>query len=266
MTANTHTPAWLDLSGKAFLVTGTGSPEGIGYHAALAVGQLGGRLILTSQSSRCLERAEDLNALGIEALAMTCDLTNQTEVERLAKLATDQNLYGLVNNAGMTSVMEPMENTGEQGDLESTSVDQLRIAMARNLETAWRITRATLPKIRANSGRIVNVASVTGPLMAMRSEVSYAAAKAALVGFTKALAVDEASHGVCVNAVAPGWIATASQTEVEQLESGLVPMGRSAKPEEVGRVIAMLGSPAISYITGQLIAVDGGNTIAEQRT
>jgi 3-oxoacyl-[acyl-carrier protein] reductase len=101
--------------------------------------------------------------------------------------------------------------------------------------------------------------------MAMRADVGYAAAKAGLVGLTRAVAVDAARHAITVNAVAPGWIATASQTPQEHDEGLATPIGRSAAPDEVAAAVAWLASPGASYITGQCLVVDGGNSIAEER-
>jgi 3-oxoacyl-[acyl-carrier protein] reductase len=123
-----------------------------------------------------------------------------------------------------------------------------------------------MPQLRSGgAGRVINVTSVTGPVMAMRGEVGYAAAKAGLVGLTRALAVDEAPHRVTVNAVAPGWIATGSQTASEVAEGALTPGGRSGTPDEVASAIAWLATPGAGYLTGQLIVVDGGNCVAEER-
>jgi 3-oxoacyl-[acyl-carrier protein] reductase len=101
--------------------------------------------------------------------------------------------------------------------------------------------------------------------MAMRADAAYAAAKAGMVGLTRATAIDAAAHGITVNAVAPGWIATGSQTPEEHDEGRVTPIGRSATPGEVASAIAWLASPGASYITGQSLVVDGGNSIAEQR-
>jgi 3-oxoacyl-[acyl-carrier protein] reductase len=114
-------------------------------------------------------------------------------------------------------------------------------------------------------GRVVMVASVTGPVMAIRAETAYAAAKAGMVGLARAVAVDSAAAGVTVNAVAPGWVATASQTAHEVGQGHHTPVGRSARADEVAAVIAFLCTPGASYITGQCLVVDGGNSIAEER-
>ena len=109
------------------------------------------------------------------------------------------------------------------------------------------------------------VASVTGPVMAIRADVGYATAKAGMTGLTRAAAVDTARHGITVNAVAPGWIATGSQTPEERGQGQATPGSRGGSPDEIAAAIAWLASPGASYVAGQYLVVDGGNSIAEQR-
>ena len=110
------------------------------------------------------------------------------------------------------------------------------------------------------------VSSVTGAVMAMRNDVAYSAAKAGMLGLTRALALDEAEFGITVNSISPGWIATGSQTEHEATQGRATALGRSGTALEVGACIAWLCSIEASYITGQNIVIDGGNSIAEERS
>lgn len=256
------------LTGSSALITGAGSPTGIGFATARALAAEGCEVVLTGASQRVLERAVELQSLGYQAQGVVGDLTTAAGIAAVVHAATNtaSPLRILINNAGMTSVDNPMENSGESAGIEGTSVAAFEAALSRNLTSAFALTKAVLPTIRSHgAGRIVMVTSVTGPVMAMRNEVSYAAAKAGLTGLMKALALDEAPHGITVNAVAPGWIATGSQTPLEEREGHHTPMGRSGAPEEIASAIAWLSSPGASYITGQTLVIDGGNSIAEER-
>jgi 3-oxoacyl-[acyl-carrier protein] reductase len=164
----------------------------------------------------------------------------------------------------MTAAGDP--GHGESGSAEDLGWAAWRASLARNLDSAYWVSRTCLPALRISGrGRIIMIASVTGPLMAMRTDVGYAAAKAGMVGLARALAIDEAGNAITVNAIAPGWIATASQTEHEAAQGQVTPMGRSGTAREVASAAVWLASVEAGYVTGQMIVVDGGNSIAEER-
>ena len=258
-------PAAFDLTGRTAVVTGAGSPTGIGYAAARLLAELGATVVLGATSDRVHARAAELCRGGHAAYGIVGDLTREPDAGALVAEALTRTgrLDVLVANAGMVSVTDP---DYLEGDLLGTPPHRWAASLARNLDTAYLTCRAALPHLRAGgSGRIVLVASVSGAVMAMRGEVAYGTAKAALVGLARSLAVDEAAHGVTANVVAPGWVATGSQTEAEAAEGRVVPAGRSGTPEEVAAAVGWLAGPGAAYVTGQVVVVDGGNAIAEER-
>ena len=259
-------PASLDLTGCAALVTGAGSESGIGFAAARALAELGASVTVAATTDRIHDRVGELTAQGYAAHGAIADLTDPEAAVSLVRAAREHwgRLDIVVNNAGMTSVAVP--GAAEGGDALSLDADAWRASMARNLDSAYYVSRAALPAMRESGwGRIVMVASVTGPVMAMRAESAYAAAKAGMVGLARSLAVDFAADGITVNAVAPGWIATGSQTDHEREQGLRTPMRRSATADEVASAIAWLCTPGAAYTTGQCIVVDGGNSISEER-
>ena len=257
-------PAEFDLSGRVAVITGAGSPEGIGFATARLLAGLGAAVMITATTARIEGRVSELRRAGFDA-GLAGDLTDASAASGLVSAALDRwgRLDIVVNNAGMVSAAVPVF---ESGAVDSMDLATWQAALARNLTSAFLVTKAAMPAMTSGGwGRIIMVASVTGPVMAIRADVGYAAAKAGMIGLTRAAAVDAARHGVTVNAVAPGWIATGSQTADEQGEGVATPVGRSGSPAEVAAAIAWLASPGASYITGQYLIVDGGNSIAEQR-
>lgn len=256
------------LDGRVALITGAGSPTGIGLAAARFLGRMGASVYLTGASDRVNERAVELRDENIDAHSMAANLTIESEVSALVDhvLHVFGRLDIVVNNAGMTSVASPMDSSGETGSVDELSRGDWDAAMTRNLTSAFLVSKAALPALRdSGRGRIISVASVTGPVMAMANDAAYAASKAGMVGLTRSIAIDEAKAGITANAVAPGWIATGSQTPNEERQGHSVPVGRSATPEEVAACIGFLASDEAAYVTGQVLVVDGGNSIAEER-
>ena len=258
---------------RSILITGAGAPHGIGFTAARLFAEDRNRISLTGHSKRVFDRAKELTRVypDCDVHALAGDLTDPDFAKRLIEEVAHRHgsLDVLVNNAGMTSQLKPAHS--DQGVSESASLAEItheawHSAIARNLDSLFYLTKEALPYLRRSSaGRIINIASVTGPVMAMRNEIAYAAAKSAITGFTRALALDEAARGLTVNCIAPGWIATDSQSSHEEEQGAKTPMQRSGRPEEIASAIFYLASEEAGYMTGQTLVIDGGNSIAEER-
>ena len=253
-----------ELQGRVALVTGAGSPSGIGFATARALGREGARVAVTSTTDRIAMRAGELAAAGIEATGLPADLTDRAQVRGLVEEVGSRlgPIDVLVNNAGMVSVGETLAAVPFV-ELDDDDWDR---HLAMNLGTAYNVTRAVAPGMAARGGgRIVMVSSVTGPHVALGGSVAYGAAKGGMDGLMRGLALELGPHGITVNAVAPGWIATGSQTDDEAIAGRHTPLGRSGTPEEVAELVAFLASDRASYLTGRSIVVDGGNTIQEEK-
>jgi 3-oxoacyl-[acyl-carrier protein] reductase len=256
-------PDGLDLTGQAAIVTGAGSASGIGFACALQLGALGASVMLAATSERVQDRRRELAERSVTVAAFEGDLTEPGVAEALVDQTISRfgALEILVNNAGMTSVSS---REGAAG-IETIGDEQWRSALERNLTTAFRVSRAAIRHmVDRGYGRIVNIASVSGPVAAYRGDVAYHAAKAGVVGLTRSIAIEHARSGVTSNAVAPGWIETESATADEIVFGNATPVGRPGRPEEVATIVAALCLPGSSYTTGQLITIDGGNTVAEE--
>ena len=213
-------PAAVDLSGRVAVVTGAGSPGGIGFATARLLAELGAAVMISATTARIQDRVSELRGAGFDAAGIIGDLTDAGVASGLVPAALERwgRLDIVVNNAGMISAADPVF---ESGTVESMDLATWQAALARNLTSAFMVTKAAVPAMTSRGwGRIIMVASLTGPVMAIRADVGYATAKAGLVGLTRAAAVDAARHGITVNAVAPGWIATGSQTPEERGQGG----------------------------------------------
>ena len=246
------------LLGKRALVSGAGAPGGIGFAIAKSLKELGAEVFITSTTERIHERARELGVIGVVA-----DLTKESDCARVISQVGALDI--LVNNAGMTSINSPL-GVDEASDLTGVSNEAWQLGIQRNLDTAFNLTKSALPLLRkSKSGRIIMVSSVTGGVMAMANQPVYAAAKAAMIGLMRSLALDEAKYGITCNAVLPGWIETDTQSAHEKLQGLKVPLGRNGKPEEIAGLVGWLASTSSGYMTGQALVVDGGNSIREER-
>jgi NAD(P)-dependent dehydrogenase (short-subunit alcohol dehydrogenase family) len=248
------------VDGRAAVVTGASS--GIGSALAEGLARAGARVVLAARRSERIEAlAQRLVAEGAEAIALACDVAREADVDRLveATLARFGRVDLLVNNAGITEVVaaeaEPL-----------TSFEQV---LATNLTGAFlcsqRFGRAML---ESGGGSIVNVASVLGMVGSGQvPQASYAASKGGLINLTRELAAQWARRGIRVNALAPAWFPSEMTAEMFDDESSQrwirnrTPMGRAGDPQELVGPLLFLASDAASYVTGQVLAVDGGWTI-----
>jgi 3-oxoacyl-[acyl-carrier protein] reductase len=256
-----------NLKDQVALVTGAGSPTGIGFASARYLAMDGAHLALVSTTDRILERAAELQKeFGIRARGYIADLTQEEAAHKIVGDIRSEfgRLDICVNNAGMTVVGESEQ---PHAIIEETSLDVWHFSLDRNLTTCFLVTRAVLPIMRAQKyGRIINISSTSGPVQAFIGHADYHAAKAGMVGFTRATAIEAASDGVTVNAIAPGWIATGSQLDDEASAGRFTAIGRSGKPEEIALAVRFLADLDAAFITGQLIVLDGGNSLPEDRT
>lgn len=248
---------------RVALVTGAGSPDGIGFATARVLAREGARVAVTSTTDRIHDRAREL--APAEAAGFVADLTDAEQARGMVDGVLER--FGwvdvLVNNAGMVQTGATHEADARFIDLEPKVFER---DLARNLMTAFHVTRAVLPGMLARRyGRIVMVSSVTGPRTTNVESSGYAAAKAAMDGLMRTIALENARSNVTCNSVQPGWIATGSQLPEEVLAGENTPSGRSGTPVEVAHAIAFLASEDASYIIGQTVVVDGGNDIQEYK-
>lgn len=251
-----------DMSEPVVLVTGAGSPDGIGFACAVAFARAGFRVAITATGKRIYERLEEL---GKGHRAYTADLTNSTEVAKLIKsVGRDLGSIGVViNNAGMVQ----QGKKSRVATIEKLSDEDWQHQLNINVTTAFNVTREVLPQMQKSKfGRIVNISSVTGPVVTFARTAGYSAAKAAMTGLTRVTALENAKRGITCNAILPGWIETGTVSTVQVNAGKSSPMGRQGQPEEIAACAFFLASLQASYVNGAMLVVDGGNSLMEMKT
>ena len=246
-----------ELSGKTALVTG--ASRGIGRAIALKLGSLGATVLVNYNGSadRAREVVEQIEGLGGSAEAVCCNVADYDACGKMVEevIGKYKRVDILVNNAGLARDNLIMRMTEEEYD----SVLNTNLKGAFN--TIRHLSRYFL---KQRSGKIINISSVSG-VLGNAGQANYSASKAGLIGLTKSVARELASRGICVNAVAPGFIDTemtkAMPEKTREAAVGTVPMGRMGLPEEIAETVAFLAGSGSDYITGQVICVDGGMAI-----
>ncbi|MBX6377393.1 MAG: 3-oxoacyl-[acyl-carrier-protein] reductase [Clostridia bacterium] len=248
----------MGLAGRIALVTG--SSRGIGREIAIFLAQEGADVVVNylQNEEAAFQTVSAIRALGRRAEAIQADVSDPVAAAGLVAAAEERlgPVDVLVNNAGITrdNLLLRMKDEDWQS------------VLATNLTAIFACTRAAARSmVRRRFGRVINITSVAG-LVGNAGQANYSAAKAGVVGFTRAVARELASRGVTVNAVAPGYVETemTAALDARQKEAILerIPVGRYGRPEEVARVVAFLAAPESGYITGQTIVVDGGLVMA----
>ena len=241
------------LNGRVAVVTG--GSRGIGKSIALKLANNGAKVAIfaTRESETVNQTLSELKAAGSEAMFVPCDVSNFEQVKASIDSVIEQ--FGkidiLVNNAGITKDKLLMQMSEEDFD------DVISV----NLKGTYNTVKACIrPFIRNKYGKIINISSVVG-LMGNPGQVNYAASKAGIVGLTKSLAKEYAAKGITCNAIAPGFIATDMTEDLLDKQEGLInmiPMKKVGNPEDIANLALFLASDMSSYITGEVIKVDGG--------
>lgn len=255
------------LDGKVAYITGAAMGNGEGIARVLA--KHGAHVLLADISDQVFDTAKSIEVEGNEATAYKVDVSKPEEVKKSVNDALEKfdKIDILVNNAGVTI---------KRTNFLEISNEVRDFLFGVNINGVWNCTKVILPNmIKRKYGKIVIMSSVTGTMVADEGQVAYATTKAAVLGFTKALAREVAKDNINVNAICPGYILTpmikgvASRLEPDNPQLvidrivGTIPIGRIGKIEEIGELAAFLSSDESSYITGTQIVIDGGSTLPE---
>jgi len=242
----------LDLSGKVAIITG--ASRGIGRQTALTLAGAGATVVLTSRGDAAGAVAAEVTAAGGQALALAADVADAEAVQRVIETANERfgRIDVLVNNAGITRDQLLLRMKREDWDA----------VVATNLTGTFLCTQAVLrTMLKQRSGRIISISSVVGQ-SGNPGQTNYAATKAGIIGFSKALAREVASRSITVNVVAPGLIDTDMTRDISSDAqanwASAIPLGRLGTPDDVAAAVCFLASDAAGYITGQVLAVNGG--------